>query len=38
MKMKDVNLNIFISGKNLKTENLKVTSFCQEFKNPSMGK
>ena len=28
-------LNIFISGKNLKTENLKVTSFCQEFKNPS---
>ena len=26
-------LNIFISGKNLKTENLKVTSFCQEFRN-----
>ena len=26
-------LNIFISGKSLKTENLKVTSFCQEFKN-----
>ena len=26
-------LNIFISGKKLKTENLKVTSFCQEFKN-----
>ena len=26
-------LNIFISGSNLKTENLKVTSFCQEFKN-----
>ena len=26
-------LNIFISGKDLKTENLKVTSFCQEFKN-----
>ena len=26
-------LNIFITGKNLKTENLKVTSFCQEFKN-----
>ncbi len=25
-------LNIFISGKNLKTENLRVTSFCQEFK------
>ena len=24
-------LNIFISGKSLKTENLKVTSFCQEF-------
>ena len=27
-------LNIFITGKNLKTENLKVSSFCQEFKNP----
>ena len=26
-------LNIFILGKDLKTENLKVTSFCQEFKN-----
>ena len=26
-------LNIFITGQNLKTENLKVTSFCQEFKN-----
>ena len=26
-------LNIFITGKDLKTENLKVTSFCQEFKN-----
>ncbi len=26
-------LNIFISGKTLKTENLKVTSFCQEFNN-----
>ena len=26
-------LNIFISGKKLKTENLKVTSFCQEFNN-----
>ena len=26
-------LNIFISGKSLKTEYLKVTSFCQEFKN-----
>ena len=25
-------LNIFILGKNLKTENLKVTSFCQEYK------
>ena len=25
-------LNIFITGKSLKTENLKVTSFCQEFK------
>ena len=24
-------LNIFILGKSLKTENLKVTSFCQEF-------
>ncbi len=28
-------LNIFITGKSLKTENLKVVSFCQEFKNPS---
>ncbi len=28
-------LNIFISGKDLSTENLKVTSFCQEFKNPT---
>ena len=26
-------LNIFIMGKKLNTENLKVTSFCQEFKN-----
>ena len=26
-------LNIFISGSELKTQNLKVTSFCQEFKN-----
>ena len=26
-------LNIFISGVELKTQNLKVTSFCQEFKN-----
>ena len=26
-------LNIFITGQNLKTENLKVTSFCQSFKN-----
>ena len=26
-------LNIFISGKKLQTENLKVNSFCQEFKN-----
>ena len=26
-------LNVFISGKSLKTENLKVTSFCQEFVN-----
>ena len=25
-------LNILISGKVLKTENLKVTSFCQDFK------
>ncbi len=25
-------LNIFITGKKLNTENLKVTSFCQEFK------
>tara|TARA_Y200000002_G_scaffold349579_1_gene326309 strand:- start:324 stop:929 length:606 start_codon:yes stop_codon:yes gene_type:complete len=28
-------LNIFISGKRLNTENLRVTSFCQEFKDPS---
>ena len=27
-------LNIFISGKSLNTENLKVTTFCQEFKDP----
>ena len=25
-------LNIFITGKELKTQNLKVTTFCQEFK------
>ena len=25
-------LNIFISGKRLNAENLRVTSFCQEFK------
>jgi len=28
-------LNIFISGKKLSTENLKVTSFCQEYRNPN---
>ncbi len=28
-------LNIFISGMRLNTENLKVTSFCQEYKDPS---
>ena len=28
-------LNIFITGINLKTENLRVVSFCQEFKNPA---
>ena len=28
-------LNIFISGKSLSTENLKVTTFCQEFKDPT---
>ena len=28
-------LNIFITGLNLKTENLRVVSFCQEFKNPT---
>ena len=28
-------LNIFISGKRLNTENLRVASFCQEFKDPS---
>ena len=26
-------LNIFITGRELKTQNLKVTSFCQNFKN-----
>ena len=26
-------LNIFISGSELKTQNLKVTSFCQDYKN-----
>ena len=26
-------INIFITGKKLNTENLKVSSFCQEFKN-----
>ena len=26
-------LNIFINGKELKTQNLKVTSFCQDYKN-----
>tara|TARA_B100000676_G_scaffold105806_1_gene105699 strand:+ start:337 stop:948 length:612 start_codon:yes stop_codon:yes gene_type:complete len=28
-------LNIFITGINLNTENLKVVSFCQEFKTPT---
>ena len=28
-------LNIFITGLNLKTENLRVVSFCQEFRNPT---
>ena len=28
-------LNIFISGKRLNTENLRVATFCQEFKDPS---
>ena len=28
-------LNVFISGKKLSTENLKVTSFCQEYKDPT---
>ena len=28
-------LNIFITGINLKTENLRVVSFCQEYKNPT---
>ena len=31
----DCKLNIFISGMRLNTENLRVTSFCQEFKDPS---
>ena len=25
-------LNVYITGRSLKTENLKVTSFCQEFR------
>ena len=32
-QMERCKLNVFISGKSLNTENLKVTSFCQEFKN-----
>tara|TARA_B100000963_G_scaffold236548_1_gene206782 strand:- start:423 stop:1028 length:606 start_codon:yes stop_codon:yes gene_type:complete len=28
-------LNIFITGVSLKTENLRVVSFCQEFKSPT---
>ena len=28
-------LNIFVTSTNLKTENLRVVSFCQEFKNPT---
>ena len=28
-------VNIFITGVNLKTENLRVVSFCQEFKDPT---
>ena len=28
-------LNIFITGINLKTENLRVVSFCQEYKDPT---
>ncbi len=28
-------LNIFITGQKLSTENLKVSSFCQEFKDPA---
>ena len=31
-QMERCKLNIFISGKKLNTENLRVTSFCQEFK------
>ncbi len=34
-EMERCKLNIFITGINLKTENLKVVSFCQEFKNPT---
>ena len=32
-QMERCKLNIFITGKDLNTENLKVTSFCQEFNN-----
>ena len=28
-------IGVFISGKSLSTENLKVTTFCQEFKDPT---
>ncbi len=34
-EMERCKLNIFITGINLKTENLKVVSFCQEFKDPT---
>ena len=34
-EMERCKLNIFITGLNLKTENLRVVSFCQEYKNPT---
>ena len=34
-EMERCKLNIFITGKTLNTENLRVMSFCQEFKNPT---
>ena len=37
-KVENDKLNIFISGKKLNAENLKVKSFCQEYKKTTGGK